>query len=71
MKKQYYAILSPDGFDIDREKTGYLKKEIAPALKKFADNYKAQGYYSQTCYNGYVRQIPVDCLSDYCEIITI
>jgi len=64
-----YRILSPDGFDISHEKISYTKKEVFPALQAFVDNYKAQGYYSQTCYNGYVRHISLQELPDYCEII--
>ena len=72
-----YRVLSPDNFDthFDVETNGIKEyatiKEAKAELKRFANNYKLQGYYSQTCYNGYVRQIPLDQLADYCEIIKI
>lgn len=66
-----YIIKSPDGFTI--EPTPYYKtqKEAKTAFKAFQDRYRIQGYYSQTCYNGYIRQIDPDHLADYCEFITI
>jgi hypothetical protein len=66
-----YKILSPDNFDISWHKQKYTKKEIAPALKAFADSFKTQGYYSQVCYNGYRRQISIAEIPDYCTIIKI
>jgi hypothetical protein len=67
-----YQIKSPDGFTIDFEKPFYTsKKAVKQALERFTDNYKAQGYYSQVCYNGYIRRIPLNELQDYCDIITI
>ena len=71
MKKQLYRILSPDNIDISHEKQLYTRKEITPALKQFSNNYTTQGHYSQICYNGYRREIPVNQIADYCEIITI
>lgn len=64
-----YRILSPDNLDISFFKTFYTKKEINPAIKQFVNNYKAQGYYSQICYNGYKRQIDIRDLPDYLSII--
>lgn len=67
-----YKILSPEGFDISPTVATYKNlKQVKEALKTFINNYKAQGYYSQTCYNGYIRRIDVKHLSDYCEIIKI
>jgi len=67
-----YQIKSPDGFLIDPNKPFYTsQKQVKEALDQFKSNYKAQGYYSQTCYNGYIRQISIDLIPDYCDIITI
>lgn len=69
MKK--YQVLSPDGFTVDF-RTSYLsKREALEALQEFVERYKAQGYYSQTCYNGYVRRISLEELPDYCNIVTV
>lgn len=70
MKK--YQVLSPDGITISYDHPYYRSlKQAKEALLAWTNNYKAQGYYSQTCYNGYRRQIPVNEIPDYCEIITI
>jgi len=67
-----YKVLSPDGFDIRHDITIYRSmKQARLALKEWIQNYSHQGYYSQTCYNGYRRQISLQELADYCEIITI
>jgi len=67
-----YQVLSPDGFAINCDGAMYRSKRKAiQALKEWVQNYKAQGYYSQVCYNGYVRRISLVELSDYCEIRTI
>ena len=71
MKKRY-QVLSPDGFSIDGSRPLFTSyKKAKQALSKWIENYKAQGYYSQTCYNGYIRRISLTELPDYCEIITI
>lgn len=64
-----YRVLSPDGFDISAVKRNYTLKEAKEAVKVFANNYQKQGYYSQICYNGYKREIPVNQIADYCEIV--
>jgi hypothetical protein len=75
--KMKYRVLSPDGFDTHFNViTGNTKfynsiKEVKAELKRFANNYKLQGYYSQICYNGYKREIPVVSIPDYCEVITV
>lgn len=68
--KPVYQVLSPDGFEIGFAFYNTLK-EARTALKDWIAGYKAQGYYSQTCYNGYVRKIELKHLKDYCEIIKI
>jgi hypothetical protein len=67
-----YQVLSPDGFSIDGTKPLYTSlKKAKQALGEWIQNYKAQEYYSQTCYNGYRRQISLAELPDYCEIVEI
>ena len=67
-----YIVKSPDGFALTYENTIYKSiKQAEQAIKEWANNYKTQGYYSQTCYNGYVRRISLNELPDYCEIIQI
>lgn len=71
MRKKY-QVLSPDNITISHDKPYYTSlKQAREALAKWVGNYKAQGYYSQTCYNGYVRRIDLEFLPDYCDIITI
>ena len=67
-----YIVKSPDGFALTHECKEYTSlKQVRQAIKDFANNYKAQGYYSQTCYNGYVRHISIEEIPDYCDIIAI
>lgn len=64
-----YQVISPDGFPINVDGAIYPSIERAYiAIRKWIRNYEAQGFYSQTCYNGYVRRIPVEQLVDYCDI---
>ena len=64
-----YRVLSPDGIDTEPQTYNNLR-QAKKALTRFIHRYTAQGYYSQTCYNGYIRQISLNELPDYCEIIT-
>lgn len=41
-----YRILSPDGFDIERDTTYKTEGEIQNAINAFIDRYRQQGYYS-------------------------
>lgn len=67
-----YQVLSPDGFTIRHDITTYKSlKQAKESLAQWIQGYKAQGYYSQTCYNGYIRRISLNELPDYCEIITL
>jgi len=66
-----YQVLSPDGFTIEHKPTYTSKKAVKLAIARFISKYKEQGYYSQTCYNGYRRQISIVELPDYIEINTI
>ena len=66
-----YRVLSPDGIDIMWSCGFKTLKEARQALKEWVKRFEKQGYYSQTCYNGYVRQISLDLLPDYCDIIKI
>lgn len=62
-----YRVLSPDNIDI-APRTYRTIKDARTALTEWVQNYRAQGFYSQTCYNGYVRHISLEELPDYCEI---
>jgi len=64
-----YQVLSPDNFPISPSGAIYRSRKQAIAeLLKWCKNYEAQGFYSQTCYNGYVRRIPANEIQDYCYI---
>ena len=71
MKKIKYRVLSPDGFDTQMDGIYTSQKAVKAELNRFADSYKAQGYYSQVCYNGYRRHIEINMIPDYCEIVAI
>jgi hypothetical protein len=61
-----YRILSPDGFDIERDRT-YKESELYQAGQDFLARYKAQGYYS----NSNREHIELDDLLDECQIIEL
>lgn len=63
-----YRVLSPDNIDI-APRTYRTLKAARAALAKWVQNYSAQGFYSQTCWNGYVRHIELTDLPDYCTIV--
>lgn len=70
MKK--YQVLSPDNFPINCDGAIYTSlKKAKIALNNWIENYSFQGYYSQVCYNGYVRRIPLNSIEDYCDIILL
>jgi hypothetical protein len=64
MKK--YRILSPDGFDIEMDRT-YKQSELYQAGQDFLARYKARGYYS----TGNREHIALDDLLENCEIIEL
>jgi len=67
-----YQVLSPDGFAISHMHPYYTSlKKAKEALAQWVQSYAHQGYYSQTCYNGYKREISLAELPDYCEIIAL
>ncbi len=59
-----YRILSPDGFDIEMDRT-YKKSELEQAGKDFIARFKYQGYYS----TANREHIALDDLLECCEII--
>ena len=66
---QKYQVLSPDNIPINMDGAIYRsRKQAIKELLEWTKNYEAQGYYSQVCYNGYVRHIPVNEIADYCFI---
>ena len=68
-----YQVLSPDGFQImvQGEITFSSLKKAKQALSQWVKSFITQGYYSQVCYNGYRRQISLNHLPDYCDIIKL
>lgn len=64
-----YQVLSPDGISIAPNAGYRTLKEAKNALLAWIERYRGQGYYSQACYNGYIRHISLTELLDYCEII--
>jgi hypothetical protein len=61
-----YRILSPDGFDIEFDRT-YTEPELYQAGQDFLARYKAQGYYSTSDR----EHIALDDLLECCEIIEL
>lgn len=66
-----YKVLSPDNIDIAPMRSFKTLREAREALAQWTKGYSTQGYYSQTCYNGYIRHISLQHLPDYCQIIAI
>lgn len=65
-----YQILSPDGFPISQD-IYRNKKQAKLAFEKWKQSFYLQGFYSQLCYNGYKREIPLNQLEDYCQLIKL
>lgn len=70
MKKQKFRILSPDGFDIEFNKTYNSINKVNLAINNFIERYKLQGYYS-SIKNGQRLNIPLNEIKNYCSIIEI
>lgn len=66
-----YIINSPDGFFINCDGGFTSMKEANAYFARWVEALAQQGYYSQTCYNGYRRQISLAHLADYCEFIKV
>lgn len=64
-----YIIKSPDGFTIEPKPYYTSKRQAMDAFQAFKERFVGQGYYSQVCYNGYRRQIPLQDLENYCDFI--
>lgn len=60
-----YRVLSPDGFDIERDAEYRTLKEAREALKLFISRFTIQGFYS----TGNRERIPVADLAECCVII--
>lgn len=63
---KYYRILSPDGFDINRHKCLYRKKEVLLEVESFVKRFESQGYYS-SCEG----RIELNDLMKYIEVQTV
>jgi hypothetical protein len=66
IKEKQYRILSPDGFDIEMDRT-YKESELYQAGQDFLARFQTQGYYS----NSNREHIDLVDLLDECEIIEI
>jgi hypothetical protein len=66
IKEKQYRILSPDGFDIERDRI-YKESELLEAGKQFVERFRQQGYYS----NSNREHIELDDLLENCEIIEV
>ncbi len=62
-----YAVISPDGFTIERTESYKTQKQAMDAFELFKKRYESQGYYSSMDYG----RIPLDDLADYCQFLTI
>ena len=63
-----YQILSPDEFPIDCNVRSYKSPKIAlEAYENWKLRFTEQGYYSSVNHG----RIPLDELSDYCQIIKV
>ena len=56
-----YRAISPDGFDCFMDELYQTKEQAIEATKRFADNYKAQGYYSSMNGRIHFDKIAVSC----------
>ena len=65
--RQYYDVLSPDGFSISMDKTWDSKMKAKDALLQFVYKYKKQGYYSKSDRT----KIPFSEIYDQCKIIKL
>lgn len=70
IKKQKFRILSPDGFDIEFNKTYNSINKVNLTINNFIERYKLQGYYS-SIKNGQRFNIPLNEIKNYCSIIEI
>ena len=65
-KQKTFRILSPDGFDIEMDRT-YTESELYQAGQDFLARFTHQGYYSTSNR----EHIALDDLLDECDIIEI
>lgn len=61
-----FRILSPDGFDIEMNKTYRSENGIKKALKNFRKRYEHQGFYSSRG-----TRIHLDDLAEECSVVEI
>lgn len=60
-----YRVLSPDGFDIERDGEYNSHEEAKEALNRFIERFKVQGYYSTASR----ERISLNHIAQYCKII--
>jgi hypothetical protein len=66
--KQNFRVLSPDGFDLEMNKTYKTPQEVKEAINNFVKRFEPQGYYS-TIRNGERYQMPIDEIAENCTVI--
>lgn len=66
LEEEYYDVISPDGFSIEREEKYDSPEEAEKALTSWMKRFEFQGYYSSN--NG---RIPLHQLRSSCQIITL
>jgi hypothetical protein len=66
--KQNFRVLSPDGFDLEMNKTYKTPQEVKEAINNFVKRFEPQGYYS-TIRNGDRYQMPLSEIAENCQVI--
>lgn len=61
MTKKVYDVLSPDGFSISANEFYDSLEAAEAAFNKWAENYKAQGYYSSNYGRIDLRDLQDEC----------
>jgi hypothetical protein len=62
-----FVVMSPDGFDIQREGFHKTEKEAKEALAKWVKRFEVQGYYK----TGRGDRIPLAEIADHCTIYPV
>lgn len=60
-----YEVLSPDGFQIERDAEYATLEEANLALERFVSRFTTQGYYSTSNWT----RIPLDDIANHCRIL--
>ena len=63
-KPSGFVVMSPDGFDLQREGFHKTEAEAKKALAQWVKRYEVQGYYK----TGRCERIPLAEIADHCTI---